>query len=124
MNRLVKIKLRQLSDGLCVSLYKMWGMNFEALPTMYPKTTLVFKTIVPVLVAFLLHYLTLRAYNEYCLPAGFGGFFQGFLLSGSPFCKTVLDLSLTFQNNYSLLIVALLTRFLMDLGGSGNKLSV
>ncbi len=92
-------------------------MNFEALPLMYPKTTLVMKTIIPVLVAFLLHYLTLRAYNEYCLPAGFGGFFQGFLLSGSPFCKTVLDLSLTFQNNYSHLIVALLTRLIMDMSG-------
>ena len=110
-------KIECCGGVLQVSFAKMLGLNFDALPVMYPKTTLLLKTLFPMLVAFVLHYVTLRAYNAYCLPAGFGGFFQGFLLSGSPFCKTLLDLSMTFQNNYSLMIVALLTRCLIDLGG-------
>lgn len=113
-------KIEDYGLTLRVTLAKMFGLHFEALPVMYPKTTLLFKTLFPMVVAFVLHYVTLRAYNAYCLPAGFGGFFQGFLLSGSPFCKTLLDLSVTFQNNYSLMIVALLTRCLMDLGGGGS----
>lgn len=70
-------------------------------------------------VAYSTHYGVTKLYNEFCVPNGIWGFFQGAVTTGSPVCAAGMTVMQTTQVSYSTVILMGLTRFVVDLVAPG-----
>lgn len=63
------------------------------------------------------HFTATKAYDKFCVPDGFYGYFQGLITAGSPACKFILDTATTTQNHYSGVIMVGISRLLLGFIG-------
>jgi hypothetical protein len=71
--------------------------------------------VVAGLLAYSVHYGTLKAYSTYCIPDGTWGFIKGMLSTGSPVCQSMLLLGAQTQISYSSFVLAGVTRIFIDM---------
>ena len=60
------------------------------------------------------HYGILKFYNEFCVPDGIYGFFQGLLNTGSPVCSIALKYMTISQDSYTTMITMGISRMFLD----------
>jgi hypothetical protein len=70
------------------------------------------KTGLSILLVYSTHYGTTKAYNIVCVPDGFAGYFMGFVTTASPWCKFMLELMKVTENQYSTIILVVVSRLL------------
>lgn len=73
-----------------------------------------------VLIAYSTHYGVTKLYNEFCVPDGVIGYFQGMLTTGSPVCAAGIKLATATQVSYSSMIILGLTRLAIDWVAPGS----
>jgi hypothetical protein len=67
------------------------------------------------LLAYSIHYGTMKAYSMACIPDGTWGFVQGLLSAGSPVCQTMLAVAAQTQVSYSSFILLGVSRVIVDM---------
>jgi hypothetical protein len=72
------------------------------------------KALASALIAYTAHYSVTKVYNEFCVPDGFWGYFQGIVTTGSPVCKAGMEVMSHTQVSYSTVIMMGVTRILLD----------
>jgi hypothetical protein len=75
------------------------------------------KTGMSVLLVYSTHYGTTKLYNTVCVPDGFVGYLFGFVTTASPWCKFMLELMKVTENQYSTIILIVLSRLVLKLLG-------
>lgn len=73
------------------------------------------KTALAGLMAYGVHYTTVKAYDTVCIPDGIWGFLQGFVTMGSPMCQMGVNLIKETQTSYSSFLLIGVSRFLIDM---------
>lgn len=76
-----------------------------------------FKTGFSVLLVYSTHYTTTKVYNAVCVPDGFVGYLFGFITTASPWCKFMLELMKVTENQYSTIVLVVVSRFVLKLLG-------
>lgn len=71
------------------------------------------KTGLSVIMVYSTHYATTKVYNLVCVPNGVVGYFFGFITTASPWCRLMLELMKLTENQYSTIILIVLSRLLM-----------
>lgn len=72
------------------------------------------KTGGSILAVYSIHYGTAKSYNLVCVPSGVAGFLFGFVTTASPWCKFMLELMKVTENQYSTIILIVLSRVIMQ----------
>ena len=72
------------------------------------------KALLSAAIAYSAHYGVAKVYNEFCVPDGLWGFFQGMVTTGSPVCKVGMDVMSNTQVSYSTVIMMGVTRIILD----------
>lgn len=75
----------------------------------------VVKTLGSIVLTYGTHYTITKLYNEFCVPDGIYGFFQGLLNTGSPICSTALKYMASSQDSYGTMITMGVSRMFIDL---------
>ncbi len=75
------------------------------------------KTGMSILMVYSTHYGTTKLYNLVCVPNGVMGYLFGFITTASPWCKLILEIMKLTENQYSSIILIVLSRLLMKLLG-------
>ncbi len=75
------------------------------------------RTGLSILLVYSTHYGTTKAYSMICVPDGLLGFIFGFVTLGSPWCKLMLEIMKVTENQYSTIILIILSRLLMQAVG-------
>ncbi len=70
-----------------------------------------------ILLVYSLHYGTAKGYNMICVPDGFSGYLFGFITTASPWCKLMLEFMKVTENQYSTVILIVLSGILMQVLG-------
>jgi hypothetical protein len=83
----------------------------------------VYKGLASVVLTYVAHYGMVKIYSALCVPEGFAGFFQGFLMTGSPLCQSGVQLISATQVSYSTLITMGLARLAVDCLPTGSKVA-
>ena len=63
------------------------------------------------------HYGSTKFYNTICVPNGFVGYLFGFITTASPWCRLTLELMKLTENQYSTIVLIVLSRLIMKLLG-------
>lgn len=71
------------------------------------------KTGLSILVVYSSHYATTKLYNVVCVPNGFVGYFFGFVTTASPWCRLLLEVMKLTENQYSTIVLVVLSRILL-----------
>lgn len=72
------------------------------------------KTGLTIFVVYSAHYTTAKLYNIVCVPNGVAGFLFGFVTTASPWCKFMLELMKLTENQYSTIILIVLSRLVLQ----------
>jgi hypothetical protein len=72
------------------------------------------KTGGSILAVYSVHYATAKSYNLVCVPGGVTGFLFGFVTTASPWCKFMLEIMKVTENQYSTIILIVLSRLFMQ----------
>lgn len=72
------------------------------------------KALLSAAIAYSAHYSVAKVYNEFCVPDGLWGYFQGMITTGSPVCKVGMDIMSNTQVSYSTVIVMGVSRIILD----------
>ena len=72
------------------------------------------KTGSSILLVYSIHYGTAKLYNVVCVPGGMMGFLFGFITTASPWCRFMLELMKVTENQYSTIILIVLSRLIMQ----------
>lgn len=72
------------------------------------------KTGGSILTVYSIHYGTAKTYNMICVPGGITGFLFGFVTTASPWCKFMLELMKVTENQYSTIILIVLSRVILQ----------
>ena len=72
------------------------------------------KGIASALISYTTHYITTKAYSEFCVPTGFQGFLQGLISVGSPVCQVGVQAISATQISYSTVIMMGFSRIFID----------
>lgn len=75
------------------------------------------KTGLSVLLVYSTHYGTAKLYNTVCVPDGFLGYLFGFVTTASPWCKFMLEIMKVTENQYSTIILVVLSRLVLKVLG-------
>jgi hypothetical protein len=67
------------------------------------------------LLAYSVHYATMKAYSTACIPDGTWGFIQGLLSAGSPVCQAMLTVVSQTQVSYSSFVLIGVARVIVDM---------
>jgi hypothetical protein len=81
------------------------------------------KGIVSAMIAYSAHYAAIKAYDNYCVPDGFWGYFTGMAATGSPICQATLNVATQTQNSFGALIIMGISRIFIDLVAPGSAAS-
>jgi len=68
-----------------------------------------------ILFIYSLHYGTAKGYNLVCVPDGLSGYLFGFITTASPWCKFMLEFMKVTENQYSTIILIVLSGIIMQL---------
>ena len=71
------------------------------------------KTGLSILMVYSSHYGATKFYNTICVPDGLSGFFFGFITTASPWCRLSLELMKLTENQYSTIILIVLSALFM-----------
>lgn len=72
------------------------------------------KAVASAMIAYSVHYTTVKMYDTVCVPDGFWGYVQGFATMGSPMCQAGVQIIQSTQLSYSSMLMLGLTRFALD----------
>lgn len=89
----------------------------EAVPLPKSIGTEIAKTGASILMVYSAHYATTKVYNIICVPDGFMGYFLGFVTTSSPWCRLMLEVMKVTENQYSTIILLVLSRLFMKVLG-------
>lgn len=67
------------------------------------------------LLAYSIHYGTIKLYTTYCVPDGTWGFVQGMISAGSPVCQGALSIISQTQISYSSFVLLGVSRVFVDM---------
>jgi hypothetical protein len=98
-----------MSESQAPSIFRLIKQN-EALHELA-------KTGLSVLLVYSTHYGTTKLYNTVCVPDGFVGYLFGFVTTASPWCKFMLELMKVTENQYSTIILVVVSRLVLKLLG-------
>ena len=79
-----------------------------------PNVEVISKALLSAAIAYSAHYSVAKVYNEFCVPDGLWGYFQGMITTGSPVCKVGMDIMSNTQVSYSTVIVMGVSRIILD----------
>ena len=85
-----------------------------------PHVEAISKALLSAVIAYSAHYSVAKVYNEFCVPDGFLGYFQGMMTTGSPVCKVGMDIMSNTQVSYSTVIAMGVSRIILDWVAPGN----
>ena len=71
--------------------------------------------VVAGMLAYSVHYATLKAYSTYCIPDGTWGFIQGLVSAGSPVCQSMLLIGTQTQISYASYVLVGVSRVFVDM---------
>jgi hypothetical protein len=71
------------------------------------------KTGLSIVMVYSTHYATAKLYNVVCVPDGLLGYFFGFVTTASPWCRLMLEVMKLTENQYSTIILIVLSRLIM-----------
>lgn len=71
------------------------------------------KTGLSVVLVYSTHYASAKMYNLVCVPNGFLGYLFGFVTTASPWCRLLLEVMKLTENQYSTIILIVLSRLIM-----------
>ena len=66
------------------------------------------------LIAYSVHYGSIKIYSTMCVSEGVWGFVQGMVTTGSPVCQSLLTIASQSQVSYSALALLGVTRLFID----------
>jgi len=72
------------------------------------------KTGASIVLVYSTHYASSKVYNLVCVPGGFLGYLFGFVTTASPWCRLILEIMKLTENQYSTIILIVLSRLLMQ----------
>lgn len=72
------------------------------------------RTGLSILLVYSVHYGTTKTYSMICVPSGLLGYFFGLVTLGSPWCKLMLEIMKVTENQYSTVILIILSRLFMQ----------
>ena len=72
------------------------------------------KTGATIILVYSAHYASAKSYNMVCVPNGFTGYLFGFVTTASPWCRFILELMKVTENQYSTVILVVLSRVFMQ----------
>ena len=75
------------------------------------------KTGLSILMVYSTHYGATKLYNVVCVPNGFLGYLFGFVTTASPWCRLLLEIMKLTENQYSTIILIVLSRLVMQVLG-------
>lgn len=78
------------------------------------------KGIMSAMIAYSAHYVAVKAYDNYCVPDGFWGYFAGVAATGSPICQATLNVATHSQTAFSTLVIMGISRMVIDLVVPGS----
>jgi hypothetical protein len=67
-----------------------------------------------IIMVYSLHYGTAKGYNLVCVPDGLTGYLFGFVTTASPWCKFMLEIMKLTENQYSTIILIVLSGIIMQ----------
>jgi hypothetical protein len=67
-----------------------------------------------IVMIYSLHYGTAKGYNLVCVPDGLSGYLFGFVTTASPWCKFMLEFMKITENQYSTIILVVLSGLIMQ----------
>ena len=82
------------------------------------------KGIVSAMIAYSAHYAAIKAYDNYCVPDGFWGYFTGMAATGSPICQATLNVATQSQSAFGALVIMGLSRIVIDMVVPGSAAGV
>ena len=75
------------------------------------------KAVASGVLAYSIHYGSIKLYSTLCVPDGMWGYLQGLLTTGSPMCQVALTAASQTQTSYSSLLLVGGSRFFIDMVG-------
>ena len=66
-----------------------------------------------ILVVYSAHYTATKGYSLVCVPNGLDGYLWGFITTSSPWCRLLLEVMKVTENQYSTIILLVLSRVLL-----------
>jgi hypothetical protein len=72
------------------------------------------KTGLSILLVYSTHYGATKLYNVVCVPNGLMGYVFGFVTTASPWCRLLLEIMKLTENQYSTIILIVLSRLIMQ----------
>lgn len=88
-----------------------------ALVSKIPVTQELAKTGLSIVMVYTTHYTSSKLYNLVCVPNGFLGYVFGFITTASPWCRLILEIMKLTENQYSSVILIVLSRVVMKAFG-------
>lgn len=70
-----------------------------------------------IVMVYSIHYGTAKGYNLVCVPDGLSGYLFGFVTTASPWCKFMLEIMKLTENQYSTIILIVLSGLIMQVLG-------
>lgn len=71
------------------------------------------KTGLSIVFVYSAHYGATKLYNVVCVPNGLTGYIMGFITTASPWCKLTLEIMKLTENQYSTIVLIVLSRLLL-----------
>lgn len=72
-----------------------------------------FKAGLSITLVYSTHYGATKLYNAVCVPDGFYGYASGFITTASPWCRLMLEVMKLTENQYSSIILIVLSGVIM-----------
>ena len=72
------------------------------------------KSVGAAAIVYVVHYVSIKAYDHFCVPDGLWGFVSGILTTGSPICNVLLKVVSHTEISHSSAILFGLSRFIID----------
>lgn len=76
---------------------------------------IVAKNVISLGLVYSTHFVSVKLYNNFCIPDGAWGFITGLLTTGSPACNVALKVAENTSVSYTTVLTVGLTRFILDL---------
>ena len=74
----------------------------------------VVKTGTSIVLVYSVHYASAKTYNMVCVPNVLSGYLLGFVTTASPWCRFILEIMKVTENQYSTIILVVLSRVIMQ----------
>lgn len=85
-----------------------------SLPVVKSFASEVAKVGVSIVIVYSAHYAATKSYSLVCVPTGLEGYLWGFVTMSSPWCRLLLEVMKVTENQYSTIILLVLSRVLLQ----------